>query len=73
MHTRHDSSHPTRLADLTKRTATFKEIDIRSELSVRPQRSPDYAAEHQAIRVLTAEMTANPRNMRALLWTNLRC
>ena len=63
MDTRHNPSYPTRLADLTKRTATFKEIDIRSELSARPQRSPDYAAEHRAIRVLTAEMTANPRNM----------
>ena len=63
MHTRHNPSHPTRLADLTKRTVTFNEIDIRSELSARPQRTPDYAAEHRAIRVLTAEMTANPRNM----------
>ena len=63
MDTRHNPSYPTRLADLTKRTATFNEIDISSELSARPQRSPDYAAEHRAIRVLTAEMTANPRNM----------
>ena len=38
MDTRHNPSYPTRLADLTKRTATFKEIDIRSELSARPQR-----------------------------------
>ena len=63
MDTRHNPSYPTRLADLTKRTATFNEIDISSELSARPQRSPDCAAEHRAIRVLTAEMTANPRNM----------
>jgi len=53
----------TRPADLTKRKATFEEVDIRSELSARPQRTPDYAAEHRAMKVLTAEMTANPRNM----------
>ena len=53
----------TRLANLTKRTATFEEVDIRSELSARPQRTPDYAAEHRAMKVLAAEMTANPRNM----------
>jgi len=54
---------PTRPADLTKRTATFEEVDIRSELYARSQRTPDYAAEHRAITVLAAEMTANPRNM----------
>jgi hypothetical protein len=48
---------------LTKRTATFEEVDIRSELYARPQRTPDYAAEHRAMTVLAAEMTVNPRNM----------
>src|SRR5216684_4271976 len=54
---------PTRVADLTKGTATFEEVDIRSELYARPQRTPDYAAEHRAMTVLAAEMTVNPRNM----------
>jgi hypothetical protein len=63
MDTRDNPPQLTRLVDLIKRTSTFEEVDIRSELSARPQRTPDYAAEHRAIEVLTAEMTANPRNM----------
>jgi hypothetical protein len=61
----------TRPTDLTKRKATFEEVDIRSELSARPQRTPDYAAEHRAMKVLTAEMTANPRNMLQMVETAL--
>lgn len=63
MDTRDRPFQPTRLTDLIERTATFEEVDIRSELSARPQRTPDYAAEHRAVSVLSAEMTANPRNM----------
>ena len=54
---------PVRLTDLAKATATFEEVDIRSALCTRPQRAPDYAAEHRAMEVLAAEMAANPRNM----------
>ena len=63
MDTSDSPPRPNRPADLTKRTATFEEVDIRSELSARPQRTPDYAAEHRAIKVLAGEMTVNPRNM----------
>jgi hypothetical protein len=63
METSDSRPRPTRAADLTKRTATFEEVDIRSELYARPQRTPDYAAEHRAMTVLAAEMTVNPRNM----------
>jgi hypothetical protein len=63
METSDSRPRPTRVADLTKCTATFEEVDIRSELYARPQRTPDYAAEHRAMTVLAAEMTVNPRNM----------
>jgi hypothetical protein len=63
MDTSDSPPRPNRPSDLTKRTATFEEVDIRSELCARPQRTPDYAAEHRAMKVLAGEMTANPRNM----------
>jgi hypothetical protein len=44
MDTRDHPFQPTRLTDLIERPATFEEVDIRSELSARPQRTPDYAA-----------------------------
>jgi signal transduction histidine kinase/ActR/RegA family two-component response regulator len=44
-------------------TATLEEVDIRAELQFRPQRPPDYEAEHGALTVLAKEMAENPRNM----------
>ena len=63
MDTTDSSPCPVPLTDPAKSTATFEEVDIRSELSTRPQRTPDYEAEHRAMAMLAAEMAANPRNM----------
>ena len=54
---------PGGLTDFSNPTATFEEIDIRAALCARPQRAPDYEAEHRAMEVLAAEMATNPRNM----------
>ena len=44
-------------------TATFTEVDIRSELSSRPDRPPDSEGLDRALAVLAREMTENPRSM----------
>jgi signal transduction histidine kinase len=44
-------------------TSNFEDIDILYEFGRRPQRLPDYRAEHEAMAVLVAEMAVNPRNM----------
>ena len=54
---------PGGLTDFSNPTATFEEVDIRAALCARPQRAPDYEAEHRAMEVLAAEMATNPRNM----------
>ena len=63
MHTT-PSREPVRLPDdASGPTATFEEVDIRSELATRPQRAPDYEREAQALTTLAREMANNPRNM----------
>jgi signal transduction histidine kinase len=42
---------------------TFEEVDVRVELESRPNRPPNYEAEHRALAALATEMTENPRNM----------
>jgi len=44
-------------------TSNFEDIDILYEFGRRPQRLPDYLAEHEAMAVLVSEMAENPRNM----------
>jgi signal transduction histidine kinase len=44
-------------------SATLADVDIRTELAARPTRPPNYAREHLAFGLLTAEMAENPRNM----------
>ena len=44
-------------------SATFEEVDFRSELERRPARPPNYEAEHRALAILATEMAENPRNM----------
>jgi len=52
-----------RATDSARATATLSEIDIRSKLWSRPQRPPNYGAEHAALAILAKEMADNPRNM----------
>ena len=52
-----------RTTDSDRATATLSEVDIRSKLWSRPQRPPNYGAEHAALAVLAKEMADNPRNM----------
>jgi signal transduction histidine kinase/CheY-like chemotaxis protein len=44
-------------------TATFADVDIRSELSTRPERLHDADGLDQALAILAGEMTENPRSM----------
>ena len=44
-------------------TATLAEVDICSELQVRPRRTADYEAEDRALAILAKEMAEHPRNM----------
>ena len=44
-------------------TATFEEVDIRSELSTRPDRPPDAEGLDRALAELATEMAENPRSM----------
>ncbi len=44
-------------------TATFEEVDIRSELSTRPDRPPDSEGLDRALAELATEMAENPRSM----------
>jgi hypothetical protein len=44
-------------------TAVLDEVDILSEFEARPQRVPDYRAEHEAMSTLAREMAENPQNM----------
>jgi signal transduction histidine kinase/ActR/RegA family two-component response regulator len=44
-------------------TATLTEVDIRSELSTRPDRLPDFEGLDRALAILAREMTENPRSM----------
>jgi signal transduction histidine kinase/CheY-like chemotaxis protein len=50
-------------SELQEATATFQEVDFRSELKSRPSRPPNYEAEHRALALLAKEMAENPRNM----------
>ena len=43
-------------------TVSFQEVDIRSDLSIRPPRARDLAREQRALSVLAAELAANPAN-----------
>jgi hypothetical protein len=54
---------PLRLAGAGEPTASVQEVDIRSQLSSRPARLPDYAGERRAMAALATEMAENPRNM----------
>lgn len=49
--------------ELAEPTATLAEVDIRSELSTRPERLPDSEGLDRALAVLAREMTENPRSM----------
>ncbi len=44
-------------------SASFHDVDIRHELSVRPSRATNHERDYRALVVLAAEMTVNPRNM----------
>src|SRR5688572_30606308 len=58
------SVEPSRVVDPAGApTATLDDVDILAALKVRPRRASRLAEEHQAFRVLAAEMAANPRNM----------
>ena len=52
-----------RVAAARELTATLAEVDICSELQVRPRRTPDYETEDRALAVLAEEMAEHPRNM----------
>jgi len=43
-------------------TASFQDVDIRSQLSIRPPRARDLAREQCALSALAAELAANPAN-----------
>jgi signal transduction histidine kinase len=43
--------------------ATLADVDIKSELDVRPLRQPDYEREHEAFALLAAELASHPHNM----------
>src|SRR5580698_1861791 len=57
----HEPSHHQANSDISN--ASFEDIDILPEFATRPQRLPDYRAEHYAMTVLATEMAENPRNM----------
>ena len=49
--------------DCGEPTATLAEVDILSELAVRPRRAADHERENQALASLAKEMARKPRNM----------
>jgi transcriptional regulator with GAF, ATPase, and Fis domain len=54
---------PTRAAGGNAATATLTDVDIRSQLSARPRRAPDFERENKAYALLTEDLAGNPGNL----------